>query len=780
MPAFNKYGPIDDVILQDGDRAFLRMNTRLRPNQLQPGEVAYSQNGRMETNGTWQPREGYDNLTGALVQDGISLYALDSGNDGVIPIIANIAIASASLSSNVVTVTTSTAHGLTGVKTIAIEDLTFATTDPNGNQLITISDTTHFTFSLLGGDETYGVGSTPTVEVVSLASNTLVEVLGSCTFSDPTDNAKEYVIVATTNNAIAYELGATDVAASAADIDYPGGTTLSSAVNMTQAFDKVFAFRDGATAWEWDGTLSAVTAGAFVVGKSYTITTVGTTDFTLIGATASTVGVIFVATGVGSGTGTATSGMTAVASGAKTQHKVYQTTSNTTIVSGVATVTEAAHGLVAGDTIYFVDSEDVEVESGAAVVVASVPGVGSFTYYTNASDVTASITYTTKASRLGGGYVNMPAAAWGLYHQRRFWLPYTHDSAASPASRDILDEVIASDILDPATFDPIGNQFVITAGIADYVVALHPFNDDNLLAFNRNSVHLLKGVSGSLGDVETVEITREIGCAARKSAVTYGNQVLFLSDNGVYSLSFLDEYNLRGTELPLSEAISSLVARINPEYISKSVAIYHDNRYFIAVPLDSETENSAILVYSFLNGGWESIDTTSADSFNILDFHVGRANEYNELYAVTTTGGLYQLTATARDKDELINNTVTNELTEYAIPATVTTRQYDMNSQDRKKWNRAEIQVRSNSTSASDGAFSIAIEDPDNTSPLPCLSALIGGDLPKDEGASLITRIGNNRGWGASLTFTPSLGRPSLQAVRLRGMATFKSGTSVT
>jgi len=51
---------------------------------------------------------------------------------------------------------------------------------------------------------------------------------------------------------------------------------------------------------------AAVTAGAFVVGTGYTIKTVGTTNFTLVGASASTIGVHFVATGVGAGTGTAT------------------------------------------------------------------------------------------------------------------------------------------------------------------------------------------------------------------------------------------------------------------------------------------------------------------------------------------------------------------------------------------------------------------------------------------------------------------------------------------
>jgi len=46
-------------------------------------------------------------------------------------------------------------------------------------------------------------------------------------------------------------------------------------------------------------------AGSFEIGKTYQIVSVGTTDFTLIGAASNTVSVTFVATGVGSGTGTA-------------------------------------------------------------------------------------------------------------------------------------------------------------------------------------------------------------------------------------------------------------------------------------------------------------------------------------------------------------------------------------------------------------------------------------------------------------------------------------------
>jgi hypothetical protein len=48
-----------------------------------------------------------------------------------------------------------------------------------------------------------------------------------------------------------------------------------------------------------------VTAGSFVAGQWYEITSAGTTSFTGIGAAANTVGTVFLATGVGSGTGQA-------------------------------------------------------------------------------------------------------------------------------------------------------------------------------------------------------------------------------------------------------------------------------------------------------------------------------------------------------------------------------------------------------------------------------------------------------------------------------------------
>lgn len=73
----------------------------------------------------------------------------------------------------------------------------------------------------------------------------------------------------------------------------------------------------GDVAWTWPAlldentddtktlSLTPVSAGSFVTGQVYRITVIGTTDFTLIGASANTVGFYFTATGPGVGSGTA-------------------------------------------------------------------------------------------------------------------------------------------------------------------------------------------------------------------------------------------------------------------------------------------------------------------------------------------------------------------------------------------------------------------------------------------------------------------------------------------
>ena len=84
----------------------------------------------------------------------------------------SVAISSASLTSDVVTINTSSDHNSKTGDYVVIANLTGGTS-PNGSHQITKVDADTFTFPLTGVDVTYGVGSSPTVTNVYTGTTTL-------------------------------------------------------------------------------------------------------------------------------------------------------------------------------------------------------------------------------------------------------------------------------------------------------------------------------------------------------------------------------------------------------------------------------------------------------------------------------------------------------------------------------------------------------------------------------------------------------------------------------
>ena len=70
MPRYSAYGARDDRVQEDGDRGFVGFNNRLRPDQLKPGMLADSQNGRMGLNGQWEVRKGIDQILTPVTTSG--------------------------------------------------------------------------------------------------------------------------------------------------------------------------------------------------------------------------------------------------------------------------------------------------------------------------------------------------------------------------------------------------------------------------------------------------------------------------------------------------------------------------------------------------------------------------------------------------------------------------------------------------------------------------------------------------------------------------------------
>ena len=837
MSRYRSYGRLDDQFATEGDTFFLRMNARLRPNQLKPGEVALSKNGRMNDDGTWQPRKGLNTLFGSIT----------TGEDAIrLPYV----ILSASRSSGVVTVVLDDTPSLSFIvgDNITIAGLNFTGDDPNGTfplssvnfntRTIQYADSgTDEVFTTVGASQRWStiqenysdmnqvwssLNPSGTTSVASMGNSiattlnfTLNDgavnaVYGSAVFSDATSENDDFVFSATNNLCVIVRLKDAKLYKCRYE---QGGETVDGPCGMTQGFDKMFIFRTTKTTLSANPVLNRVAIdSATQSGQTITITTsadhnrltgdfvtltrLGNWEFnpndcyqiTKIDATSFTVTMDNSQTKTFSVSGAQVEyfeDFTRVSSGAYTANQ-YLTDSSAVSVDGLVTMDVTNHGLAVGDTLLIQDGQaPFDLYIGREVRVSEVLSVSQFTFNIEVDDNTSHSVTLTRRLPLGKGFIHQPGAPFGEFHQRRLWVPYQYSSASPPADRGIRDELVASDIFDSDTFDQIGNQFRVSSGKSDYLVGIKGFTQDSVVVFNRKSIHLMTGVSGSLADVKTTMVTDEVGASARKSIVQVANQILFLSDQGIYGVEFIDAYNLRGTGTPLSETIQPFIDRINQDFAHLSCGVYFNNRYWLAAPLDSKVgagdgnKVNTIFVYNFINQGFESIDTVNSTDFAIRELLVAREGSQNALYLTTEEGGVHKLDA-LEGNDKVSQKAGQSSEDDPGIPVVsqLTTRQYDADSMDRKNFSRAELQIKSSEANPSNGNIQFITEDPDSVSESISLSSLLGDELATAEDASVRLRV-RKRGFGVQTDFQPTEGRPYVRATKVDARITDRSTTSV-
>ena len=117
-----------------------------------------------------------------------SLEADNIYHKGLIKITAvagsDVIISSAVLSSNVVTIDTATAHGLSTGDYVLISGLGYTTTNPNIEAQITVTDADTFTYALTG-NEIFITSSSSIIEATSRATATVVSMIQGGNFDDP-------------------------------------------------------------------------------------------------------------------------------------------------------------------------------------------------------------------------------------------------------------------------------------------------------------------------------------------------------------------------------------------------------------------------------------------------------------------------------------------------------------------------------------------------------------------------------------------------------------------
>jgi len=359
-----------------------------------------------------------------------------------------------------------------------------------------------------------------------------------------------------------------------------------------------------------------------------------------------------------------------------------------------------------------------------------------------------------------------PDADWGIYFRNRLIVP-TGDTLETTVA-DNPQTIVMSDILDDDEF-VIDGEFYVNKGSADYIIGAIPYQEDQLLVFNRRSIHIISGIRNTSTAIHA-EITRQYGCVARKSIAQAGPNTYFLSDNGIYALEpgfdpakgdAIAISKVTSFTIPLSRPVNDQLAEVNfdKDVVEKAVAIVHDNKYFLALPVGADLSCTICLVYDFLLDAWVSKDTFPS-GFTLDDFAIaafGSGPGKRRLFVSNDKGWWLYEEAQTDDSTRIIG-TDTTETT--AIAGKLVTRSYNLSNVGVKKFHTGQIACDLNNGDV----FTIIAHTADPDSSTDALT--VTGDATEDK----LTRFGiRSRGYSAKVEINVSAGRPTFKHVVVEG-----------
>ena len=622
--------PLDDNTVRDGDAGFTGFASRLNPVTLQPGMLQDSLNMRLDR-GVAQTRKGAKRLA-----DGIS--TADEPLTLSFTLASDKPVTSITRASTTATAT-ATAHGYSTGNIVNIRGADQS--EYNGDFTITVTGADTFTYTVSGSPATPATGTIlankgPLVRNVYTGGIFAAGVFASQNY----ENAKEYIVLAGPDRAFLWRQGEAIVSktyptSGVAEIIDPTDT-----VSVVQAYDRLYILREA------DRTLAAWTA---------------------------------------------------------------QTPTSATTVSGTtATVTKTAHGYTAGMRVRLEGGANAAFD-GQEYDILSSPAPTADTFAITVPTGTANDTGTTGRtirrvkppiywdggsgqfvratagvpSGLSATYKTMRSVGWASYINNRLILP------------DGRDQVLISDIGDPDTYDPFWNSFRLGQGGDDYIVAVHPWVDSSALIFMRKSIWIASIAQSSGGDytmdstVSSVELlTNEIGCSARNTIVTAGNFVFFLSDAGVYRLDSRLDLKLRGDTMPLSEPVADLFDTIDQTKVQRAFAVWHNNRYLIALPTTAggDDTNNLVVAWNALSNAWEYRDSYGIGVDQIL---VSSYDSERRVFNSRQVGKLWLL----EENEDGTDDNATSGLAGTAITGRIKSRRFNFGELTSKRFLRSVSDV---------------------------------------------------------------------------------------
>ena len=620
---------LSDQVIRDGDSGFVGFASRLNPLTLPAGMLQDSVNMRLDR-GVAQTRRGSKRLTDTVGTTGAPL-TLDFtlGADKSVTGITRVSTTATA---------TATAHGYANGDQINIRGANQA--EYNGDFLISNVAADTFDFTVIGTPATPATGTIVANNGPEVRNDYSGGLYAAGVFASQNyDNANEYIALVGADTCFLWRDGLSPVVKTFPTS--PAETVQSTdTVSVAQAFDRLYILRE---------------ADRTVTGWGEKLTT---------------------ASGITVSSTTATVNVTAhgYPEGARVR------------IEGSTTPAFDGHEFAVLGTNLNANSFEITVPSGTATHAAAgikVRRTKPPIYWDGGSGNFVRATGGVPAE--GVTYTTMPSTGWASYINNRLIFARNRDTVA------------ISDVLDADLYDPDWNSFRVGAGGNDRIVAIHPWVDGQVLIFCRKSIWLavlgqFASTDGTDFAIDTAvssvtQLTNEIGCSARNTIVTAGQFVFFLSDAGIYRLDARLDLKLRGDTMPLSEPIADLFATVNQGRVEKSAfAVWHDNRYLIALPTTSEPldGNQLVLCWNSLNNQWEYRDTYPSSAAVNQILVASYANK-RRVFSIPRSGNLYLLeeVTTGTDEQAAGNANPTNP-----VNGQIKTRRYDFKEMSSKRFLR--------------------------------------------------------------------------------------------
>ena len=217
--------------------------------------------------------------------------------------------------------------------------------------------------------------------------------------------------------------------------------------------------------------------------------------------------------------------------------------------------------------------------------------------------------------------------------------------AYDPSGNQIFVSTILPNLASTSTLFTTGgttiNPFKVGTG-AETVTGMYSWVGTNVVVFCESSVYVvdanpLTAAAATAGNATSTFTIRQVsnksGAISHRAVAQVGEDLLYLSRDGVRSLKrTMAEEMVANTAGVISYPIQDLIDRINwSAAVQKAAATFWGGNYLLSVPLDSSSDNNALLVYNVNTNSWGGFWQGNASyQVKAIDFAVAAFNGYAE------------------------------------------------------------------------------------------------------------------------------------------------------